>query len=72
MTVRVSYDECQTWTVSKLLNKGPSAYSDLAIAPDMTICCLYERGEKYRYEKVTFAQFNIEWLSNGADYLLVE
>ncbi len=72
MTVRVSYDECQTWAVSKLLNKGPSAYSDLAIASDTTICCLYERGKKSPYEKVTIAQFNIEWLSNGADYLLVE
>jgi sialidase-1 len=72
MTVTVSYDECQTWPVSRLLNKGPSAYSDLTVAPDMTICCLYERGEKSAYEKVTLAQFNIEWLSNGADNLLVE
>ena len=72
MTVAVSYDECQTWPVSRLLNKGPSAYSDLTTAPDMTICCLYERGEKSAHDNVTFAQFNIEWLSNGADNLLVE
>lgn len=69
MTVRVSYDECRTWAVSKLLNEGPSAYSDLAIAPDMTICCLYEQGEKHANEKLTFAQFTVEWLTDGADRL---
>jgi len=69
MTVRLSYDECRSWNVSKLLHPGPSAYSDLAVAPDMTICCLYERGEKIPYEKVTFANFNIEWLTDGADHL---
>lgn len=69
MTVRLSYDECRSWNVSKLLHPGPSAYSDLAVASDMTICCLYERGEKIPYEKVTFANFNIEWLTDGADHL---
>ena len=44
LTVRVSYDECRTWEVSKVLYPGPSAYSDLAVASDMSICCLYERG----------------------------
>ncbi len=70
LTVRVSYDECQTWIVSKILHHGPSAYSDLAVLPKkMTICCLYERGEKHPYEKVTFAQFTIEWLTDGVDSL---
>ena len=69
MTVRVSYDECRTWAVSKVLNPGLSGYSNLAIAPDMTICCLYERGKSNYHENITFAQFNIEWLTDGADYL---
>ena len=70
LTVRVSYDECKTWPVSKMLYEGPSAYSDLTIAPDMTICCLYERGAEHPYEKLTFAQCNIEWLTaDGADHL---
>ncbi|GAF92195.1 unnamed protein product, partial [marine sediment metagenome] len=69
LTVRISYDECQTWTVSKLLNEGPSAYSDITIAPDMTICCLYERGKKFYSEKLTLARFNLQWLSDGADKL---
>ena len=69
MTVRVSYDECQSWSVSKVLHEGPSAYSDLCIAPDMTICCLYERGEQHPYETLTLARFDIDWLTNGADSL---
>ena len=76
MTVRLSYDECRTWAVSKALYPGPSSYSDMAIASDMTICCLYERGvddyrsgiDKNRFpESARFAQFNLEWLTEGAD-----
>jgi len=69
MTVRISYDECKTWNEGRALNEGPSAYSDLCIAPDMTICCLYERGDKGTYERLTFARSNLEWLSNGTERL---
>lgn len=69
MTIRISYDECKTWNGGKLLCPGPSAYSDLTIAEDMTICCFYERGEKSPYEKITFAQFDLEWLTDGKDRL---
>jgi len=40
LTIRLSYDECRSWPVSRTLNPGKSAYSELAIAPDRTICCL--------------------------------
>ena len=69
MTVRLSYDECQTWPVARVLHEGPSAYSDLCIAPGATICCLYERGEVHPYEKLTFARFDLGWLTNGKDHL---
>ena len=62
MTVRISYDECKTWDKSKVLYAGPSAYSDLCIATDMSVCCLYECGESKPYETITFAQFDLEWL----------
>ncbi|MBL9124270.1 MAG: exo-alpha-sialidase, partial [Planctomycetaceae bacterium] len=42
LTVRLSYDEGKTWPVSRVLEAGPSGYSDLAVAPDGTIYCLYE------------------------------
>lgn len=69
MTLRISYDECQTWKISKMLYPGLSAYSDLAVTSDMNICCVYEKGERNLYEKITFAKFNIEWLTDNADHL---
>ncbi len=68
-TVRVSYDEGETWPAARELHAGPSAYSALAVLPDMTIGCLYERGEKDPYETITFARFSIEWLTARADSL---
>jgi len=67
MTVRISYDECKTWSAGKVLHLGPAAYSDLSVAPGMTICCLYERGDKHAYEKITLARFGLAWLTDGAD-----
>ena len=69
MTVRMSYDECRTWPVARVLHEGPAAYSDLCCAPDRTIGCLYERGEAHPYERITFAHFDLDWLSQGEDSL---
>jgi len=69
MTVRLSYDECKTWPVAKTLWSGPSAYSDLVLAADKRIGCLYERGRDYPYETVTFALLTLEWLTEGRDAL---
>jgi sialidase-1 len=67
MTVRLSYDEGRSWPVARLLHEGPSAYSSLTVLADNTIGCLYERGDQGAYEKITFARFNLEWLTSGAD-----
>lgn len=69
MTVRLSYDEGKTWPVEKLLNAGGSAYSCLTVLPDMQIGCLYERGRHKPAERVTFARFSLQWLTDGADSL---
>jgi len=50
-----------------VLNHGPSAYSDLCVLGDMTICCLYERGEEHPYETITLARFGLDWLTDGKD-----
>lgn len=69
MTVRLSYDEGKTWPVAKLLHPGPSAYSCLTSLGDGNIACLYECGKDYRYEKIVFAKFSLQWLTNGTDKL---
>jgi len=42
LTAKISYDNGHTWPAQLVLNEGPSGYSDLAVAPDGTIYCLYE------------------------------
>jgi len=78
VTVRISYDECQTWTAGKVIDQGPSGYSDLAIAPDMTILCSYNVRPKpsasgkanwHDDSSIALARFNLEWLTNGSDSL---
>jgi len=73
LTVRLSYDEGRTWPVAKVLEPGIAGYSDLAVGPDGTIYCLYERGglggNHYHTEGVTVARFSLEWLTDGADSL---
>ncbi|MBM3804473.1 MAG: exo-alpha-sialidase [Acidimicrobiia bacterium] len=67
MTVRLSYDDGRTWPVAKQIHAGPAAYSCLTVLADMTAACLYERGDKSAYEKITYARFNVEWLTGGKD-----
>ncbi len=69
MTVRVSYDEGGTWPVAYVLHFGPAAYSCLTVLPDMTIGCLYERGDEHAYEKITFARLGLATLTDGEDRL---
>ncbi|MDQ0898964.1 exo-alpha-sialidase [Paenibacillus sp. V4I7] len=61
MTVRISNDDGQTWSTSKMAYKGPSAYSSLAILPDGKVSLLFEGGEYTPYDKIMFATFNLEW-----------
>lgn len=65
MTIRLSQDGGRTWPISKPLYAGPSAYSDLAVAADGTICCLYERGEGHPYERISLARFALDWLTDS-------
>ena len=57
-----------------MLERGVSGYSDLAVGPDGTIYCLYERGstdgkDHFATRALTLARFNLEWLSEGKDHL---
>jgi sialidase-1 len=46
--------------VNKTLDAGPSAYSDLAVLPDGTVLCLYEKSSD-----IVAARFNLEWLTGA-------
>ena len=62
LTVRFSGD-CTGWSAGKLLYAGPAAYSDLAVLANGEVACLYEGGDKWRYEKIIFSRFSVEWLT---------
>ncbi|HEX3716974.1 MAG TPA: sialidase family protein [Verrucomicrobiae bacterium] len=62
LSIKLSYDEGETWPVNKALEPGASEYSDLAAMPDGTLLCFYSRKGM-----VTMAHFNLEWLTGGAD-----
>lgn len=55
MTLRASFDEGQTWPMSRVLHSGPSAYSDLAVLANGAIACLYEAGQSHPYESIVLA-----------------
>jgi sialidase-1 len=59
LTVRMSDDEGKTWPVSRVLYDGSSAYSDLALAADGSVLCLFEAEH---YSKMILARFSVEEL----------
>jgi sialidase-1 len=73
VSVKLSRDDGRTWPVSRTLESGPSAYSDLAVLPDGTALCFYESGRgppapgsrPWPYAFLTLARFNLEWLEGG-------
>ena len=68
VTVYVSYDEGETWPVSKCIVPYSAAYSSLCILPDGTIGLYVE--EAYAgasgYSTV-FYNFSLNWLTDGND-----
>ena len=74
LTVKLSYDECKTWPVSKSIEPGSSGYADLAVGKDYTIYCLYERDcpieKDFDTGAMTLARFNLEWLTDNEDKII--
>jgi len=65
LTVRLSYDEGRTWPIRRLLWPGPAAYCCLGVLPDGQLACFLEGGKKTPYERIVFARFSRQWLTNA-------
>jgi len=64
LTLRLSQDDGKTWPVARVLDAGPSAYSDLARGPDGTLYCLYEKNADGK-SSLVLARFTERWLTGG-------
>jgi hypothetical protein len=71
MTVSISYDEGASYRYRRVVNPGPSYYSDLAALSDGTILLLYGRDGASRAapDRISVARFDLAWLTNGRDSL---
>ena len=67
MTLRLSYDEAESWSFSRQLHSRWSAYSCLTVLNDHSIGALYSWGDKMRYERIVFERVNLPWLTSGYD-----
>ena len=69
MTARLSYDDGQTWAVSKCLREGPAGYSDMIVLDDGTILCGFETSESgFPRDDVMVCRFNMAWLELGGPH----
>ena len=64
--MRISYDGGWTWGDGKVIDPGPSAYSEIAVLADGSFGVLYEPG----YDEVRFVRFTLEDLTDGDDQLI--
>jgi sialidase-1 len=68
VSVKFSRDEGKTWPTNKLIENGPSMYSDIAVTQSGTILCFYGRSgdnkgvAAFAGGRLTLARFNLEWL----------
>jgi sialidase-1 len=65
LTVRLSYDSGKTWPRSRTIHPKAAAYSTVIQLSDGMIGVLYERGESYPAERITFARFNPGWVERN-------
>lgn len=66
LTVRISYDEGETWSEGKIIYSGKSAYSSMTVLKNGDIGLFFEKDD---YKENIFARFSLEWLTDGIDKL---
>ena len=66
LTLRLSYDEGQSWSVSRVLFPGLSSYSDLAVVggDESKIGVIFENGEETFADRISVAILSLSWLES--------
>jgi len=67
LTARLSNDDGDHWIAKRTIEPGATGYADLAVMPDGTILCLYEKVTKApdgsaKHDEM-LVSFNLEWLT---------
>jgi hypothetical protein len=65
LAARISYDGGKTWSDGKVIDSGPSSYSEITVLQDGTLGVLYEPG----HSEIRFVRFTLEALTDRADKL---
>ena len=68
VTLRMSRNEGRSWPISRSIEPGFSAYSDLAVTHDGTILCFYGRSKEVHFagDRLTLARVHLDWLRETA------
>ncbi|MFR9524515.1 MAG: sialidase family protein [Rikenellaceae bacterium] len=64
LTVRVSYDDGQTWPIEKVIYPGSTAYSDIVKLDNGDLALFFERDSHTANDVLIFS---LEWLTDGKD-----
>ncbi len=65
LTLRLSYDEAHSWTVSRVLYSGLSAYSDIAVIGNGdNVALVFENGEQTFADRISVAVVPVAWIEN--------
>jgi len=64
ITVKLSYDDCKTWAVAKVIHAGKGGYSDMIVTQKGTVLCVFECGVEGYAEDIMLTRFNIDWLED--------
>ena len=67
MLICLSRDGGRTWPISRVLDPGPTRYSDLAVTADGAILCLYTNGSKRDRDKISAVRFTLDWVAAGKE-----
>lgn len=58
LTLCVSHNEGETWTVNQTIHAGHAAYSDLVVLPSGKLVCVFETGETTSRRDLAVARFD--------------
>lgn len=71
VSVKLSYDDCRSWPVSKVIEPGLSGYTDLAVTGDGVMHLFFERGgidgNIFVTRYLSLASFDLGWLEGCED-----